>query len=379
MNDQMKRLQAPFPLESVSFKPQVTKNDKAMVTTYIDARAVVQRLDEVFPFAWGDDYTVKADDTKKLVLECALTLTAGDKVFTRRDVGESGNSDREASRWKSAYSDAFKRAAVKFGIGAYLYNLPKLWVEYDSQSKRITPAGIKKAENAYLQAVKHLGLEKPGERSQGQLEEDDEAPEKPVKSPSKEAAEGETPRTPPQQPTGEPTSRSTPSGGLSEIRANVMHRELEKLGMARPQHLQLATITVNRKVGALTELTESEATAVWNAARRAVNKDVPPFEPNKHPQSKAVWETWRNDGEAQAYGSKSGAFNAGHHMMNAWERAKREVADWEGDQAALYKHWYEEVSFRLEVKKRERREAESKPNRIGEPIGENEALAAPPS
>lgn len=35
-------------------------------------------------------------------------------------------------------SDALKRAAIKFGIGRYLYQLPSQWVDYDSNKKRFT-------------------------------------------------------------------------------------------------------------------------------------------------------------------------------------------------------------------------------------------------
>jgi hypothetical protein len=34
-------------------------------------------------------------------------------------------------------SDALKRAAVKWGIGRYLYSLPKQWVDYDPQEQRL--------------------------------------------------------------------------------------------------------------------------------------------------------------------------------------------------------------------------------------------------
>src|SRR5206468_3165838 len=36
---------------------------------------------------------------------------------------------------KAAFSDALKRAAVKAGIGRYLYRLPSTWVAYDPPKK----------------------------------------------------------------------------------------------------------------------------------------------------------------------------------------------------------------------------------------------------
>ena len=37
---------------------------------------------------------------------------------------------------KAAFSDALKRAAVKFGVGRYLYRLPAQWLDYDSQKRQ---------------------------------------------------------------------------------------------------------------------------------------------------------------------------------------------------------------------------------------------------
>src|SRR5262249_47494129 len=39
-------------------------------------------------------------------------------------------------RLKAAFSDALKRAAVKFGIGRYLYRLPRQWCDYDQIKKQ---------------------------------------------------------------------------------------------------------------------------------------------------------------------------------------------------------------------------------------------------
>src|SRR5262249_36601388 len=39
-------------------------------------------------------------------------------------------------RMKAAFSDALKRAAVKFGVGRYLYRLPSQWVDYDPQRRQ---------------------------------------------------------------------------------------------------------------------------------------------------------------------------------------------------------------------------------------------------
>jgi hypothetical protein len=78
----------------------------------------------------------------------------GDRVFvisevtvfgvTRTDVGEEVlGSGGQSNELTSAIAQAFKRACVKFGLGAYLYSLPQEWVDYDGQRKRITDKGKK--------------------------------------------------------------------------------------------------------------------------------------------------------------------------------------------------------------------------------------------
>ena len=42
----------------------------------------------------------------------------------------------EGDRRKAAFSDALKRAAVKFGIGRYLYRVGPSWANFDPQKKR---------------------------------------------------------------------------------------------------------------------------------------------------------------------------------------------------------------------------------------------------
>ncbi len=103
-------------LLSAPFDPSEEKQRKGRgetVFTYIDARAVMDRLDEVVgPENWSTEF-VKVENEGHAI-ECRLTVFG----VTKADCGQA---DPEDEPWKSAYSDAFKRAAVHFGIGRYLY------------------------------------------------------------------------------------------------------------------------------------------------------------------------------------------------------------------------------------------------------------------
>jgi hypothetical protein len=75
---------------------------------------------------------------------------------TKADVGVYQGSKPDALAVKSAYSDALKRAAVKFGIGASLYACPKVWAAVDTYGsgdnvkvKGFSPAGEKALRDAY--------------------------------------------------------------------------------------------------------------------------------------------------------------------------------------------------------------------------------------
>ena len=123
-------LKRPFPPSAISWRAGATnakknggKPNKCIALAYIDARDVMERLDYVFGTDWECTYS-HAD--KKTICNITITLPDGKKI-TRAN--GAGDSDIEAE--KGAISDAFKRAAVMFGIGRYLYQLPNVWVELD--------------------------------------------------------------------------------------------------------------------------------------------------------------------------------------------------------------------------------------------------------
>jgi Rad52/22 family double-strand break repair protein len=127
------RLSEPFAIQDVHFKPQVVKGNRALAIAYIDARAVMDRLDEVVGLGnWQDDYTVLADGS----VMCRLKVRVGRMWITKVDVGSPSEQADGGDRMKAAVSDALKRAAVKFGIGRYLYSLPMEWCDFDPVKKQ---------------------------------------------------------------------------------------------------------------------------------------------------------------------------------------------------------------------------------------------------
>jgi hypothetical protein len=124
-------LSEPFPAHVVKFKPQVMNKERtsAMATTYIDARIVMDRLDEVVgPFGWKTEYSELSGG----VVLCRLSLRVQGEWVQKEDVGAESDQKDAQDRRKAAVSDAFKRAAVHWGVGRYLYSVKAGWFAYDS-------------------------------------------------------------------------------------------------------------------------------------------------------------------------------------------------------------------------------------------------------
>ncbi len=129
----LKTLAAPFDPSEVKFKPGAVTRDgkKAMALAYVDARAIQDRLDDVFGLNWRDEYEFRPDGVL-----CKLSVRIEEEWITRVDVGSFSEQQDEGDRLKAAVSDALKRAAVKFGVGRYLYRLPTRWRAWNAQYKR---------------------------------------------------------------------------------------------------------------------------------------------------------------------------------------------------------------------------------------------------
>jgi hypothetical protein len=130
----MEALAAPFAESEVKIKPQIVKGNRALVIHYIDARVIQDRLDHALGVNnWQDDYEC-LDGGSVL---CRLKIRVGGEWLVKVDVGSPSEQPDEGDRVKAAFSDALKRAAVKFGVGRYIYRLPQVWCEYDPAKKQV--------------------------------------------------------------------------------------------------------------------------------------------------------------------------------------------------------------------------------------------------
>lgn len=132
----LKDLKEEFPKGKISWRAQTMKKDgsKAMALAYIDARDVMNRLDEVCgPENWTDSYLITEGRTICRLGICLRTPATEEEASDREWIYKSdGAGETQVEGDKGAMSDAFKRAAVKWGIGRYLYDMPAPWVPCQS-------------------------------------------------------------------------------------------------------------------------------------------------------------------------------------------------------------------------------------------------------
>jgi hypothetical protein len=129
----MAAMAAVFAPSEVKFKPGVISGNRALALPYVDCRVIQDRLDDVLGIdGWQDQYTPLPDGS----VVCELRCRIGGEWIVKTDVGSPSEQPDGGDRLKAAFSDALKRAAVKFGIGRYLYRLPPQWVDYDGQKRR---------------------------------------------------------------------------------------------------------------------------------------------------------------------------------------------------------------------------------------------------
>jgi hypothetical protein len=120
-------LSAEFDRAAIHWRAQSLNKDgnKALALAYLDARDVMDRLDAVCgPANWSDSYVESA---KGRVI-CTISIKCGDEWVSKSD----GAGDTDVEGEKGGISDAFKRAAVKWGVGRYLYRMPSIWVPCES-------------------------------------------------------------------------------------------------------------------------------------------------------------------------------------------------------------------------------------------------------
>jgi hypothetical protein len=125
--DILEELRQPFNPKHIEWRAGSTNKGgtRALALAYAPSRVYMARLDEVMGTEWEDTYSEGPDGG----VMCSITLHFEDGSRTRSDGAENTNFESV----KGGFSDAFKRACVKWGVGRYLYYLPAEWVRAEKR------------------------------------------------------------------------------------------------------------------------------------------------------------------------------------------------------------------------------------------------------
>jgi len=133
------RLAAPLAGETISWRQDgkpVNRDGKfiARFVAYVEANTVRERLDTVVPGEWDLTLTPLPQVMNEPAGEGTCSFKARLQVLgvVREDVGTGRD-------YKQAATDAFKRAAVRFGIAHELYSYGQNWVELDGDGRYAKP------------------------------------------------------------------------------------------------------------------------------------------------------------------------------------------------------------------------------------------------
>jgi hypothetical protein len=147
-------LSVPFPTMFIKWRVGSTSGNRGLPLCYVDSRAVMDRLDSVCGMdGWQRSYT-----PSPTMLICNLGIRLPDASWVWKSDG-AGPTDFEGE--KGMASDAFKRAAVNFGVGRYLYDLKCEWVEVevsaDGKRKTLFKETIKSLNEFHDEKIEEWG------------------------------------------------------------------------------------------------------------------------------------------------------------------------------------------------------------------------------
>ena len=161
-------LAEPFSSEDVEWRLQNVSKDKTrgLAVAYVTARAIQNRLDEVVgPENWQDEYISwhGGSTLKEASQLCVIRIFDKEKNLWISKTDGAENTDIEPV--KGGLSDAYKRAAVKWGIGRYLYDMEAAWVDVDSNYPKVIPnkelPKLKKIHDAHVKKLKGMQPQEP--------------------------------------------------------------------------------------------------------------------------------------------------------------------------------------------------------------------------
>lgn len=153
------KLNTPLKIDEIDFRIQsINKGGYATILAYKDARADMNRLDEVF----GVGGWQRAHKEVKGVVYCGIgvnmtSLSAQGLLITKESVSDidyvwkwDAGSESMTEKQKGEASDSFKRAGFNWGIGRELYEYPVIQVKLNENEFSVESGKAKQTWNLKL-------------------------------------------------------------------------------------------------------------------------------------------------------------------------------------------------------------------------------------
>lgn len=235
MADMIELLFAPFPDRAISWRVGSTTKDKSrgMALAYIDARDVMRRLDDACGAGgWQCEYVDMSNGT--ICCRIGVQSPSGEWVWKANGGSVTGDVDNEKEREmaeKGGYSDAFKRAAVLWGVGRYLYDMETPWVELEAKgTSHVMKAGERaKLDKAHANFVRN-NFKNAAPSDAGQRE---------TPKPTQAGAGANPPASAPVQTMGKSDARDDFKVMVEEIRRVTASPELKEWGKMNAERIKL--------------------------------------------------------------------------------------------------------------------------------------------
>jgi len=134
----LEELREPLAMEDIELRVGANSQNSFLLLVYKTARTDMKRLNDVCPL-WENEHPV---DSKGNVT-CTIRIWdyETEQWISRQDTGKESKEDKE----KGAYSDSFKRAGFRWGIGIETYHAPVIRIPWDmdeqtfGNKKKYTP------------------------------------------------------------------------------------------------------------------------------------------------------------------------------------------------------------------------------------------------
>lgn len=138
MKDVVNKLSEPLNKNDIELRVGNVSQGGLSLLAYKTARTDVNRLNKVCGLNWRNEHFY--DDKGLLCCRIALYNEDTGEWIAREDVGVESAAEKE----KGSYSDSFKRAGFRWGIGVELYNSPFIFIKWQTQKEgnRFKPVGF---------------------------------------------------------------------------------------------------------------------------------------------------------------------------------------------------------------------------------------------